>query len=282
MRAPAPGASRSSLAGPGQRARRLGDVYRGLVRVELQAAATYRGQLLLGLFALLVPIAFMALWRGAAAGGSVDGITAGQFTTYYAVLLFTTGMQISRPMAFGISPLVHSGQLSAMLLRPHHPLHVLVAGALARQVYALTPLILVVPVVIAVGDGTVVAGAGTWLLALALCVLGTVSVGYLGAMMGSIALWMTNSSGIRGLLVGAEWIFGGLVAPIVLLPGILPTVLQHQPLWFAIGAPAEIVSGIGDPGPWSVLEAAAWVVLLHHVFRWMWRRGMRRYEAVGA
>lgn len=58
--------------------------------------------------------------------------------------------------------------------------------------------------------------------------------------------------------------------------------LAHQPMWFAVGAPAEIVSGIADPGWWAVVEAVAWVVLLDRVFRVVWSRGVRRYEAVGS
>lgn len=277
---PLPGMTRAR--GPMRRARRVLEVYGGLLRAELQAAAGYRAQLVLQLFAWTVPFAFLALWRGAAGGGAVEGITGAQFTTYYAVLLLTTSVQVSRPLAFGLSPLVHSGQLSAMLLQPRHPLHVIIARAVAGQLYVIPPLVVVIPLVIGWGGGSVVTDAGRLIVAGALCLLGTVAVGYLAAMMGSIALWMTNSAGIRGLLVGAEWILGGLVAPIVLLPGVLPAVLAHQPMWFAVGAPAEIVSGIADPGWWAVVEAVAWVVLLDRVFRVVWSRGVRRYEAVGS
>jgi ABC-2 type transport system permease protein len=261
--------------------RRVLSIYVALAKMELQAAAAYRAQLLLGALGWVVPVGFMALWRGAAAAGPVDGVSAAQFTTYFAIVLLTSSMQIGRDIAFEISPKIHSGELSALLLRPHHPLHSLVAKGIAQWVYRLTPLLLVVPLLIVVIGGTATSSAGQWLLAGVLGLLGTVGETYLGAMMGCVALWWTRSAGIRGLLFGAEWVLGGLVAPVVLLPGVFADIVRHQPLWYAIGAPGEAVSGITVLTPWVLLEAAAWIVVLHLLFARIWRRGMRRFEAVG-
>jgi ABC-2 type transport system permease protein len=267
----------SSWTGP----RRLVRVYGGLLRSELQAASSYRAQLVLGALAWVVPVAFMALWRGAAAGGDVAGITGPQFTTYFAVVMLTTSVQLSQILSFEVEPLVYSGELSALLLRPHHPLHVLVARGLAQLTYKLTPLLLVVPALVVFLDGSVSRDVGQWFLAAGLAPFGFLAVVYLGMMMGSLALWVTRSAALSGLLFGAEWLIGGLVAPIALMPGPLPDLLRHQPLWFAIGAPAEAVSGISRLSPWMLVEALAWVVVLHVAFARMWRRGVRRYEAVG-
>ncbi len=261
--------------------RRLARVYGALLRTELQAASSYRAQLALGALAWVVPVAFMALWRGAAGTEGVDGISAAQFTTYYAVVMFTTSLQISRSLSFDVEPLVHSGELSALLLRPHHPMHVLITRGLARLTYALTPLLLVVPALVWFLGGVVTDDPGQWALAVALTPLGFVAEIYLGLMMGCLALWFTRSAALSGLLFGAEWLIGGLVAPIALMPPPLDTLLRHQPLWFAIGAPAEAISGISRLEPWILLEAGAWIVVLHLGFAGLWRRGTRRYEAVG-
>ena len=256
-------------------------IYGGLLRSELQAASAYRSQLVLGALSWVVPVAFMALWRGAAAGGDVAGITGAQFTTYFAVTMLTTSVQLTQILSFEIEPLVYSGELSALMLRPHHPLHVLIARGLAQLAYKLTPLLLVVPALIVFLGGSVSSDATQWLLAAGLGPLGFLAVVYLGLMMGSLALWITRSAALSGLLLGAEWLIGGLVAPLALMPAPLPGILRHQPLWFAIGAPAEAVSGISRLSPWMLLEGLAWVVVLHLAFARMWWRGLRRYEAVG-
>ena len=266
-----------STAGPA----RLASLYGALLRAELQAASAYRAQLVIGALAWVVPVAFMALWRGAASGGEVAGISTGQFTTYYAVLLLTTSLQISRELSFGISPLVWSGELAALLLRPHHATHVLVARGVARAAYVLPPLLVVVPLLVVGLDGRLTREVDQWLLAAALVPLGFLAEIYLALMMGALALWITRSDALSGLLFGFEWVLGGLVAPVALLPGVLPDLLRHQPLWFAIGAPAEAVSGISRLEPWVLAEAAGWVLLLHLAFARMWRAGLRRFEAVG-
>ena len=259
---------------------RLVAVYTALITIELQAAATYRAQLVLGALGWVVPVGFLALWRGAAAAGPVDGIPAAQFTTYFAVLLLTTSAQLTH-IVFQVAPLVHSGELSALLLRPHHPMHVLIARGVAQLAYRLPPVLVAVPLLIVVVGGTVSPSAEQWAIGIALALVGGVAETYLALMMGSVALWLTNSSGIRGLLLGAEWVFGGLVAPVVLLPGILPEVLRHQPMWYALGGPAEAISGISSLSPLVLVAALGWVFALHLVFRVVWRRGLRRYEAVG-
>lgn len=261
--------------------RRLARVYGALLRTELQAASTYRAQLMLGALSWVVPVAFMALWRGAAGVGDIAGITGPQFTTYYAVLLLTTSLQLSQALSFDVEPLVHSGELSALMLRPHHPMHVLVARGVAQLSYKLTPMALVVPALIVLLGGAVSREPAQWLLAAALVPLGFVCEVYLGLMMGALALWVTRSAALSGLLFGAEWLIGGVVAPVALMPGPLPELLRHQPLWFAIGAPAEAISGISVLTPWMLLEALLWVGLLHLAFARMWRRGLLRYEAVG-
>ncbi|CUR59527.1 membrane hypothetical protein [metagenome] len=261
--------------------RRLLRVYGGLLRLELQAASTYRSQLVLGALTWVVPVAFMALWRGAAGSDGIDGISSSQFTTYYAVLLLTTSLQLTNHLCFGLEPLVHTGELSALLLRPHHAMHALVARGVAQLSFRLSPLLVVVPVLVVALGGSVSHSATQWCLAVLITPLGFVAEVYLALMMASIALWITRSGALTGLLFGAEWILGGLIAPIALLPWVLPELLRHQPLWFAIGAPAEAVSGIGTLSPWTLLEALAWGVALHLVYARIWRRGLRRYEAVG-
>jgi ABC-2 type transport system permease protein len=160
-------------------------------------------------------------------------------------------------------------------------MHPLVARGLAQLTYTLPPLLLVVPAATWALGGWVTDDVVQWLLAAALAPLGFLAELYLALMMGALALWLTRSAALSGLLLGAEWLIGGLVAPVALLPAPWSELLRHQPVWFAIGAPAEAISGISRLSPWMVLEALAWVATLHVAFARLWRRGLLRYEAVG-
>ena len=268
-------------AGPRSGPARVADLYAALLRAELQAASAYRAQLVLGALAWVVPLAFMALWRGASSATPVEGISQGQFTTYFALLLATTSLQVMLPVIFMSGGLVYSGQLSALLLRPIHAIHTIVARAVAGKVFSMPVLLVLVPVVLLTTDARLALSPSTVVIAVLTCALGLVGSTYLAAMAGALAFWMTKAQGVQGLLVGAEWILGGIIAPVALLPGPLAAAVPHQPLWFADAALPELLSGIRAASPFMVLEAAAWVVVLHVAYRLFWRRALAKYEAVG-
>jgi ABC-2 type transport system permease protein len=252
-----------------------------LLRAELQAASAYRAQLVLSALAWVTPLAFMALWRGASATAPVNGITQGQFTAYFTLLLATTSLQLVLPVIFMFGDLVYTGHLSALLLRPGHAIHTIVARSLSHKAFSMPVLLVLVPVVIVTTDATISASPSTVVIAVLTCVLGLVASTYLAAMAGALAFWMTKAQGVQGLLVGAEWILGGIIAPVALLPGPLAAVVPHQPLWFADAALPELLSGIREASPLMVVEASAWVVVLHLAYRLLWRRALGKYEAVG-
>lgn len=270
-------ASSSNLTGP----RRLVQLWAAMVRVELSATVAYRAQALLWILAWLVPLAFLALWRSAAADGPVGGITAEQFSTYFCLVLVTTNLQIVMPVVFDGGWLVYSGQMSARLLQPCHPVMQVVARAVAGKLVSLPGLLIVVPVAFVLTGASVSASGMDWVVAVLMTLLGTLSMTYLAATVSTLSFWMARAQGVQGLLVGGEWVLGGIVAPVALLPGPWPGILRHQPLYFADAAAPEILSGISPSSGWLVVEAAAWVVALHFLFRIVWRRALRRYDAVG-
>jgi ABC-2 type transport system permease protein len=255
--------------------------YHALLRAEVQAAAAYRAQLVLGVVSWVAPLAFLALWRGAAGAGTVGGISPSQLSAYFCLLLATTTMQITMPVIFELGGLVYRGELSGLLLRPSHPLQLVTARALAEKAFRGPLLLVVVPMALVLTRGTVSADPGTWLLAVLVTLLGAADLAYLAALAGTLAFWMTKAQGVQSLLVAAEWVVGGIVAPVALLPGPLPELVRHQPLWFAVGAGPELLSGISHYGIGVLIEATVWLVVLHRLFALVWRRALTRYDSVG-
>lgn len=254
----------------------------GLFRVELQARSTYRAQIVLGALGWVVPLAFMALWRGAAADNPVEGIGQAQFTTYFAVLLALSNLSLTGNVVFAMSSRIHSGQLSVMLMRPMPPTVAPVLESAATNVYRLPVVVVGVPLIVILGGGSTQTRLSTWLSAVLVAVLGAVAVAYVATIVSTLAFWLTKAEGVMGLVIGLEWVLGGMVAPVDLLPQPLPGALVHQPFWFAYGAPAQLLAGIGDVSAFRVIvEAAVWIAGLHLLFRVVWRRALRRFEAVG-
>ena len=73
---------------------------------------------------LAEPIVYLVVWTTIAEqqGGSINGITTGQFAAYYIVWTLVRNMNIVFT-PFGWEWRIREGELSAALLRPLHPLH---------------------------------------------------------------------------------------------------------------------------------------------------------------
>ncbi len=257
-------------------------IYGALVRGELIATSGYRANLIVSIVGWVIPFVMLALWRGAAEDGAIEGVTAGQFTSYFALILLTTTLSFSAHLIYGFTPLVHEGRLADYLVRPYHPFHNLIAGGAARVAFRAP-----VAAVFCIGVITILGGAlGGWrnaVIAIPVWIIGALTSGYLGALAGSLALWVTKAYAVQSLVIGTEGLLGGLYAPIALLPGWLEVVARHTPFWFQIGAPAELMAGMIGPGDGLqvIAEGVVWLVVLHVVFRTVWRRGVTQYELVG-
>ena len=73
---------------------------------------------------LAEPIVYLVVWTTIAdqQGGSVQGITAGEFAAYYIVWTLVRNMNIVFT-PYGWEWRIREGEFSASLLRPLHPLH---------------------------------------------------------------------------------------------------------------------------------------------------------------
>ena len=70
------------------------------------------------------PVIYLVVWSTIAdqSGGSVGGLTAGQFAAYYIVWTLVRNMNIVFT-PYGWEWRIREGELSGQLLRPLHPIH---------------------------------------------------------------------------------------------------------------------------------------------------------------
>ena len=257
-------------------------IVRGLgawCRLEAQAALMFRAQLLTSVFGWVVPLAFMALWGFAASGSGV--MTQGQTTAYYLVQLAATTIGFPAGLVFGFGSSVYSGGLSALLLMPFPSIMAIMAQPIVRAVMSSLPLVVVIPVLSWSLGADFSAGWLTGLAAIGLFLLGWVSTIVFCCVCGLSALWMGRWDAIMSLLLGIQWIFGGLIAPSVFMPGWLMWTMRLSPLWLGGGGAAELLSGTVRLAWWMPVVAVVWISALILTFRVLWPCAMRRFEAVG-
>jgi len=265
--------------------RSLFDFYVTRARTQIQSEFQYRAATYFWMVGMLAePIVYLVVWTTIAeeSGGSLNGITAGEFAAYYIVWTLVRSMNIVFT-PFGWEWRIREGQLTAALLRPLHPLHDDIAGFAGWK-----------PVVIAMW---LPVAAALWVAfdpvldpsLLEACVFFFAIWGaYLIRTMfmstlGMITFWTTRVSAIFEIFIAAELLLSGRLVPMPVMPGWVQDVAGVLPFQWSFYFPIE--SLVGDLSTRELLAGLAmqafWIVVLTGITLFVWRFAIRRYSAVG-
>lgn len=247
----------------------------------------YRANLLMYLLYWLVsPVVYLSVWTTIAnAQGSVSGLTANDFITYYLTLLIVD--QLTSEITIHILAYkIQDGTLSSDLLRPVHPV---LTGALTDnlafkvlQMIAFIPLWLLLVLVFRPDYSSVT--AGSILLAVPGILLGFWLNFLFGAMITSLAFWTTRVYSVAQFSWLVIMLLSGQFVPLQLLPPAVQEVARWLPFQMFRFVPIEVIR---NRLPLEIIArdyavALVWLVVFHFLFRWLWREGVRRFSAVGA
>lgn len=279
------GAAGAGPRGAGCPVSALWDIYAAQLRTSLAEQFQYRGAVLIWLLGLVLqPVIYLTVWSTVAesSGGTVDGYSARDFAAYFIVAMLVNHLTHTSVM-WEFEGRVRHGALSALLLRPVHPVHRDIATGLAFK--ALT-MVVAIPVagLLAVAFQPVVT-TRPWAFAalvpaLILAMALRFAVEWTLAM---AAFWTTSVTAINRLYF-AVFIFSGYVAPIDLLPGPAKVVAEILPFRWMLSFPVELAIGLVsvDDALASLGSQALWLAAAIIALRLVWNQGIRRYSAVGA
>ena len=268
------------------RLRRLAAIYRQKFATEIALQFAYRAALVIWLIGLLLnPTIYLVVWTTVATsqGGAVGGFTAADFAGYFIVMMIVNQLTFDWH-AFYMEWRIRTGDLSAMLLRPVHPIHNDIAENLTFKLLTFA-VVAPVAVFLAVTFGAriqpepwqLVAFVPALLLAMALRFL-------LEWCLGILAFWVTKMGSITQAWWVAVLFLSGQIAPLALFPPAIQTIASVLPFRWMVSFPVEV--GLGRLTADQVLQGyamqAVWVGLGLVLLRVAWRVGIRRYSAVGA
>lgn len=98
-----------------------------------------------------------------------------------------------------------------------------------------------------------------------------------------LAFWATRADSLLALQDTMIFLLGGHLAPYMLLPSKLQTLARILPFRYMSTFPIEVL--IGQLNHQETLLGfaiqAGWTVVAILLYRWVWSRGVQRYEAVG-
>jgi len=266
------------LAGWG---RRYGALIRNAWLVDLQ----YRAAILLWiLWGVTEPAIALGIWWGIAGTQGVAGYARADFARYFFAVMLVNQLTIAWDSWY-LDRWIREGELNFRLARPLHPAHEATADNIAYKARSGTIILLVWLVAAAAWPAVRLPVDPARLALTAVAVAGAAALRFLISFTtGLLAFWTTRATAIMELHAGIALFLAGRIAPLALFPPAVAhaaTVLWFRPM---LSFPVEVLTG-SVTGSAALLRGfaaqAVWLALWYGACRLAWRRGLRRYGAVG-
>lgn len=262
-------------------------IYGRLWQVNWAEQWQYRANLVMYLLYWLVsPVVYLAVWSTVAnEQGSVGGLTANDFVTYYLTLLIVDTLTSDITIHL-LAYKIQDGTLSGDLLKPIHPIltNILVNNlAFKLLTFAvLVPVWLVLCLVFRPDFSGV--SVQSLLLAVPALLLGFGISFLLGATITCVAFWTTRVYSLNEFYYALIVLFSGQFVPLDLMPQFIQQLAQFLPFQHMKYAPVQLILGRLPPEVIARNFALGlfWFAVSLALFTWVWRNGVRRFSAVGA
>lgn len=102
-------------------------------------------------------------------------------------------------------------------------------------------------------------------------------------LLGIISFWLIEATSIFEVFLRLSDFLAGGWLPLAFLPLAIQPLLRSLPFYLTIGFPAEYFQGkLSSPQVWLFFfQQFFWIVVLSFLISFFWKKGVRRYEAVG-
>ena len=262
--------------------------YWHVLNIGIQNTLVYRVNFLFrSLFGLIPLLAVISLWRAIYAGQEtgVAGYTLAQMISYYLVVTIVDALTAVNEDDWQIAADIKDGNISQFLLKPIDYLtYRLCLFATGRLVYTVVAFLPVTLFIVSLGSYFVMppnASALGWFV-VSLVMTGLLQF-FMSYTMALLAFWVLEVSTFIFILFAFEYMAGGHLFPLDILPSGLAQALNLTPFPYQLYFPVSIYLGrTSGPALFQGLAIqAVWVALAYGAARGMWSRGIRKYSAVG-
>lgn len=266
--------------------------YAKVFNVGLQNTFVYRWNFLLRSLFALVPLAgtvliWKAIYAGTGAGGAaqISGYDYASMIWYFLLVLMVDNLVTPTEDEWQIANDIREGQISAFLIKPLDYLAYRFSLFLSyRLIYTLVTLVPVAVVFLIFREyASLPSRWETWLFfagSTALAAGISFLIAYCAAM---CAFWVLEISTIVFILYSFEYFLSGHTFPLDLMPLWFQKTLMWLPFPYQMFFPVRILmEKVSGAALWQGLAIQTlWLGLLYGLARWMWRRGVVKYQAFG-
>jgi len=261
------------------------DLYATDMRIAIATQVQYRVSNYFYMIGMIAePVIYLVVWSTVAnqQGGEVGGFTPGEFAAYYIVWTLVRNMNIAlTPWAW--EERVRQGELSAMLLRPVHPIHSDLAGLAGWKLVVIVlwlPIAAVLSLIFHPTFQTSLVDITAFFVAIwGAYVLRSMLLWLLGL----VTFWTTRVGPVFDIFFTVELLFSGRLVPLSLMPEWAQQVAAVLPFQWTFGFPIEAL--IGQLPPEQLLGGLAmqllWIAISATAVALAWKRAVRHFSAVG-
>lgn len=264
--------------------------YWHVLNIGIQNNLTYRFNFLArAVFGLIPLIAMLYVWHkiyaGKGAGSSVGTYSLGGMISYYLLTAVVDALTAVNEDDWQIAADIKDGNISQFLLKPidylWYRLCLFLSGRVSYLAVAVIPLtlfILYLHQYVVLPPNWIAFGA--FLISTVLTALLQFFLSYAMAM---LAFWVLEVSTFIFILYAFEYLASGHLFPLDILPRGLEQALYFTPFPYQLYFPISIYMGktMGTDLFRGLLIQCLWVVAAYGVARFAWRRGIKKYSAVG-
>jgi ABC-2 type transport system permease protein len=264
--------------------------YWHVINIGIQNTLVYRMNFLFrSVFSLIPLMATIYLWRAVYSGKQGDSNVAGYslagMISYYLLITIADALTAVTEDDWQIASDIREGAINQFLLKPIDYLtYRLCLFASGRLIYVAVAALPVVVFIVAqrhywVGPPNALIFA-LFLVSLALTALLQFFISYTMAL---LAFWLLEISTFIFIVFAFEYIAGGHLFPLDILPPAVSAALNFTPFPYQLFFPVSLYLGrVTGVAIWQGLGIQIfWVLFFYLVARWTWRRGIRHYTAFG-
>jgi len=262
--------------------------YLSVLNIGLQNTFVYRWNYFLRALFGLIPLAgTVFLWRAIfqERGGGLHGYDYGSMIYYYLLTLLVSNLVTPTEDEWQIAADIREGQINSLLTKPMsylaYRLSIFLSARLVYTAVTLPPIALIFLyfrhyIVLPSDAMTYVYTCISLLMAAFMQFFITYSL----AMM---AFWILEISTIVFIVYSFEYFLGGQMFPIDIMPPVVQVVMKWLPFYYELFCPIAIFMGRlqGAALAQALSIQAGWLVVSWMAARFMWKRGLGHYQAVG-
>ena len=252
---------------------------------------TYRAEIFLWAIATSLPLIMMGVWVEAGDSGKFEGFTAVDAARYFIAVFIVRQLTIVW-VIYEFEYHVVSGKLSSILLHPIDPMVRYITELLGEQLSRLPFGALLVALSFVIQPQALWGNdqqPGLWLPAwwrVGLFVVACYAAFFLRYLLqyttSFLAFWLERVSALDALTMIPYTFLGGLVIPLEVMPAAVREFALWTPFPYMLWFPARLLAGGEVDLVRGFVTLAVWGVLLWTLNRWLWRRGLKHYSAMGA